>query len=429
MTINQNSGIGSQAGLAATYDQSRIQQQLAPRSDNLSVRVPFSIYETAARWQQLAHCQENRDILMDVQTVEQMSCYQSNIENFIGTVKVPVGLAGPLRVNGLFAQGDYHIPLATTEAALVASYHRGALLIWEAGGCSAMLLDEGVGRAPGFAFRTLEESGHFVNWVQERWETLKLEAEKTTHHGKLRDMRVIIEGNHVYLHFTFETGDAAGQNMVTLATEAICTYIVRNSPIMPQYFFIEANMSGDKKASMQSLLMVRGKKVSAEVIIPADLVRARLHTSPQRMVDFCRMGSIGAILSGTIGAQGHFANGLAALYIACGQDAACVAESAIGVTRFEVTSEGALYAAVTLPNLIVGTVGGGTKLPSQRACLDILGLDGPDQARALAEICAGLCLAGELSLVAALCAGHFARAHRKLARERTAPQTKGAFCG
>ncbi len=417
---------GSVSRLLATYSQMSLRQRLAPKFEHLPVRVPYSAKvsaeDTAARWQILPNCERSREILMDAQTGDHISSFQGNIENFIGTVKVPVGLAGPLRVNGLFAQGDYYIPLATTEAALVASYNRGAQLISEAGGCSAMLLDEGVGRAPGFAFRTLEECGLFVTWVLSQWEAFQRAADSTTRYGKLLDMRIAIEGNHVYLHFDFETADAAGQNMVTIATEAICAYITQHCPIVPQYFFVEANLSGDKKASAQSLLTVRGKKVSAEVIIPAELVHERLHTSPERMADFCRMGSMGAVLSGTIGVQGHFANGLAALYIACGQDAACVAESAVGVTRFEVTPEGSLYATVTLPNLIVGTVGGGTKLPSQHACLDILGLARPEKAQALAEVCAGVCLSGEISLAAALCAGHFTRAHERLARNRTTPQ-------
>lgn len=126
---------------------------------------------------------------------------------------------------------------------------------------------------------------------------------------------------------------------------------------------------------------------------------------------------MGGVLSGTIGVQGHYANGLAALYLACGQDVACVAESAVGVTRFEVVNSADLYAAVTLPNLIVGTIGGGTGLPSQKACLEILGLHGTGHAQAFAELCAALALAGEVSITAALCAGEFARAHRKLARK------------
>src|SRR5207249_3125135 len=169
-------------------------------------------------------------------------------------------------------------------------------------------------------------------------------------HGKLTDLRVSIEGNHVYLGFEFTTGDASGQNMVTVATEAVCRFVEANSPVRPHYWFVEANMSGDKKCSAQSFLLVRGKKVSAEAVIPAELVGQRLHTTPERMVDFWRMSVIGGVLSGTMGTQGHYANGLAALYLACGQDAACVAESAVGVTRFEVTPAGALYASVTLPN-------------------------------------------------------------------------------
>jgi hydroxymethylglutaryl-CoA reductase (NADPH) len=158
--------------------------------------------------------------------------------------------------------------------------------------------------------------------------------------------------------------------------------------------------------------------VTAEARLSADLIHRHLHTTPLQMTDYWRMSAIGGVLSGTLGVQGHFANGLAALYLATGQDVACVAESASGVTRFEVTAEGNLYASVTLPGIMVGTVGGGTGLPAQKACLELMGLQGDGKARALAEVCAGLLLAGELSIIAALAEGHFTRAHRKLARER-----------
>jgi hydroxymethylglutaryl-CoA reductase (NADPH) len=184
-------------------------------------------------------------------------------------------------------------------------------------------------------------------------------------------------------------------------------------------------MSGDKKASSQSFQSVRGKKVTVEVVLPASLVASRLRTTPEMMANYARMSALGAVMSGTIGVQGHYANGLAALYIACGQDAACVAESSVGVTRFEVDPDGALYAAATLPNLIVGTVGGGTSLPSQRACLEILGMSGEGHSAAFAEICAAVCLAGELSLIAALCSGDFSRAHQKLARGKPQHSTQG----
>lgn len=397
-----------------------LQQQLAPKMGNPAPKVPGGSRINGSmlerRWQLLPDSLNSRAALLDAQTLAQMECYQRNIENFIGTVKIPVGLAGPLRVNGLFAQGNYYLPLATTEAALVASYSRGAQLISQAGGCAAMLLSEAVSRAPGFSFRSLQEAGQFVVWATAHLDEFKRQAEATTNHGQLIDMRLTVEGNHVYLNFEFLTGDAAGQNMVTIATQAICHYIEAYSPVRPQHFFIEANLSGDKKASAQSFLSVRGKKVSAEVTLPVELVQKRLHTTPAKMVDYWRMAAVGGVLSGAMGMQGHYANGLAALYLACGQDVACVAESAVGVTRFELTPQGDLYAAVTLPNLIVGTVGGGTGLPSQQACLNILGLAGPGQAQALAEVCAGLCLAGELSITGAICSGDFARAHQLLAR-------------
>jgi hydroxymethylglutaryl-CoA reductase (NADPH) len=402
--------------------------QLAPRFDPSPPKVPggsaTSAEALARRWELLAHAAAAREQLLDASTQAQATAYRRNVENLIGTVKVPVGLAGPLRVNGLFARGDYYVPLATTEAALVGSYCRGAQLLTEGGGCGAALLSEGVSRAPGFAFKGIAECGLFVHWATAQLDKLAEVGEATTRHGKLKDLRASIEGNHVYLGFEFTTGDASGQNMVTVATEAICRFIEANSPVRPQYWFIEANMSGDKKASAQSFLLVRGKKVTAEVTLPAELIAKRLRTTPARMADFWRMSVMGGVQSGTMGAQGHYANGLAALYIACGQDAACVAESAVGTTRFEVTAEGSLYASVTLPNIMVGTVGGGTGLPSQRACLEILGLAGAGNARALAEVAAAVCLAGELSIVGAICANEFARAHALLARGRKADGRK-----
>ena len=402
--------------------------RLTPHADDPAPKVPggalLSDEALQRRWQMLAVPVEGREQVLDAQTLAQKERYKHNIENFIGTVKVPVGLAGPLRVNGLFARGDYYIPLATTEAALVASYSRGCQLLSDAGGCTAVLLNEGVSRAPGFAFPNLRQVGLFVLWATEHIEDFRREAEATTRFGKFRDLRITIEGNYVFLNFEFTTGDASGQNMVTLATEAVCTFIEQHSPIQPLYYFVEANLSGDKKASAQSFLLVRGKKVSAEALLPADLVEKRLHTTPAHMVNFWRMSAMGGVLSGTMGLHGHYANGLAALYLACGQDVACVAESAVGVTRFEVTDSGALYASVTLPNIMVGSVGGGTGLPSQRACLEVLGLAGAGKAQALAEVCAGLCLAGELSIIGALCSGDFSRAHRLLARGKTAQRVK-----
>ena len=372
------------------------------------------------RWALLQADPRVRETLADEASLANMALFERHIENFIGTVKLPVGLAGPLRVNGVHARGDYYLPLATTEATLVASYNRGAQLITEAGGCAVQVIAESVSRAPGFAFSSLHDAMAFASWIESQQERFQQVAATTTRHGRLSDIRTTVEANHVYVNFEFETGDAAGQNMVTLATAALCSDISRHTPVRPEYFFLEANHSGDKKASAQSFSRVRGKRVSAEVVISRERVAARLHTTPERMTDYWRMAALGGVLSGTIGVQGHYANGLAALYIACGQDAACVAESAVGVTRFEVSRDGALYAAVTLPNIIVGTVGGGTGLPSQRACIEILGCTGPGSSRTLAELCAALALAGELSIIGAMCSDDFARAHAEFARGRKA---------
>jgi hydroxymethylglutaryl-CoA reductase (NADPH) len=348
----------------------------------------------------------------------EVAFYQNHIENCLGTVKIPVGIAGPLRVRGIFAAGDYYVPMATTEAALVASYSRGAQVITEAGGCVSVMLNEGVSRTPGFAFHSLVTAGLFAVWCIEHREELRTAAGQTTAHGELADIGVAIEGNHVYLLLEFTTGDASVQNMVTIATRAVCNYIGEHSPLQPEYSFVEANFSGDKKATALSFTTVRGKKVSAEVTLPRELVEHRLHTTPEHLERYWKMSAIGAIQSGSIGIQGHFANALAALYIACGQDPACVAESAVGVTRMELNHEGNLYVSVTLPSIMVGTVGGGTSLPTQRACLEILGMAGAGHAQGLAEVCGPLALAGEISLTSAICSNDFARAHQKLARGR-----------
>lgn len=368
------------------------------------------------RWAVLRAPAGVQDQILTADAKRDAERYSANIENFIGTVSLPVGLAGPLRVRGLHANGDFYVPLATTEAALVASYSRGAQTISEAGGCTAAVIGESIGRSPVFAFATLGEAGKFVIWLSEHIKEVRQIAEATTRYGKLRDVRVTLEGNHAYLLFEYTTGDAAGQNMVTIATEAVCEWIVSNTPVAPEYWFVEGNMSGDKKASTQSFQSVRGRKVTAEVVLPAQLVQKRLHCRPEDIVSYYRASVLGGIMSGNIGIQGHYANGLAAMFIACGQDAACVAESAVGVTRMEMRPDGSLYVSVTLPNIIVGTVGGGTSLPTQQACLQILGLVGEGKSAALAEVCAGLLMAGELSICAAMAAGHFTQAHKKRTR-------------
>ena len=391
-----------------------IQQKFSPNYDAVKafaggVRLDSSVLDR--RWKFL-----KKDNLRSILGGNSdLSWAEGNIENGIGAVQIPLAVAGPLRVNGLFAKGDYWVPLATTEAALVASYHRGCRLLSSAGGCTAMLLNEAVTRSPAFVFRSVVEGGRFVAWVTSAWEQIQAIAASVTRYGRLVDMGINVEGNTVWLNLEFTTGDASGQNMVTICTAAICDWIRDHAPIHMQHIYVEGNMSGDKKASVQAFTSIRGKKVVAEIHLPEELLKKYLHVSSVEMADYWRLSALGGVQSGTIGVHGHFANGLAALYIATGQDAACVAESAIGVTRFEATTDG-LYAAVTLPSIMVGTVGGGTGLPTQQACLELMGLAGSGHSQALAEVCAGLLLGGELSIIAALAAGHFTSAHERLAR-------------
>lgn len=359
----------------------------------------------------------DRDALIDDQTIANAGDFSANIENFIGTVKLPVGIIGPLRLNGLNANGDFHVPMATTEAALVASYARGAYAATKSGGISTAMLYEGVIRTPAFVMGNLLDSGRFVEWIIDNVDDLKATAEATTRYGKLISIEPMVDNNVVFLVCRYTTGDAAGQNMVTIATDALCRKVAEQCPIPIQKWYIEGNFSGDKKASFLGLVTGRGRKVSASVTLSKAVVESTLNTTVADMLAYGQVANLGSHLSGQLGAQAHFANGLAALYIATGQDAACVAESAVGITRMEPRGED-LFCSVTMPNILVGSVGGGTGLASQSAGLNILGLKGAGKAAALAEVAAATCLCGEISIVAAIAAGDFTKAHESLARHR-----------
>lgn len=341
--------------------------------------------------------------------------FRGNVEHYLGLAQIPVGLAGPLRVSGLHIQEDVYVPLATSEGALVASYDRGARLLSRAGGVVCLLTQEHVQRAPGFAFESLADAAHFAMWAVEQTEAFRDVAARQSRHGRLLDMMTQVEGNHVYLVFAFHTGDAAGQNMVTFSTAAICRDILERTPVQPKHWFLESNLSGDKKATAMSFLQTRGRNVTAEAVIPRKLVTRGLRTTPERICDHWRMSFVGGVQTGSIGVSGHIANGIAALFLACGQDVACVSEASVGITRMEMRGED-LYVSVTLPNLIVGTVGGGTRLPTAQECLSILGCVGTGKAERFAEICAAVALAGEVSIIGALCAHEFDRAHQGLGR-------------
>ena len=342
---------------------------------------------------------------------------RGNIERYVGMVHVPVGLAGPVLIHGQHARGDFYVPLATTEGALVASYSRGMKAIRRSGGCTARCLGGHVQRSPVFRLNTLEEAIRFARNVERDIEIFRQLTHEQSRFARLERLRTWVEGNTVTLLLQFITEDAAGQNMVTFCAEHICRYIVRRISPKPIRWYLESNFSGDKKATAFSLVNGRGREVQVEAVLPEFVVRDILKSTPQRMARYWQTSVLSSVRSGAIGTVGHVANALTALFIACGQDAACVAESSIGILRLEATPSGELYAALSLPSLIVGTVGGGTALPTQRECLKIIDCDGAGRADKLAEIAAATALAGELSIAAAMAEGHFAQAHQRLGRK------------
>jgi hydroxymethylglutaryl-CoA reductase (NADPH) len=344
---------------------------------------------------------------------------KGNIENYIGTAKIPVGLAGPLLIHGEHARGEFYVPLATTEGSLVASYNRGMRVIRESGGCRVKVFEDHMQRAPVFRLTSLEEAGRFTRWLEDNRGVMDTAVSKTTTHGKLSDVDIFNLGRNVYVRFGFHTGDAAGQNMVNLATSQICRDIREAYPGWDavESFNLASKFCSDKKYSQVNVLKSRGKKVSAEVQIPDAVLAELLRTTAGTVLDNFISGTLSAIYAGCVSNGFHAANGIAALFIACGNDPANVAESHVDILDLR-PAEGGLYFGVTLPSLIVGTVGGGTNLPTQRECLEILGCKGEGTSLKFAEIVTAVVLAGEISLVGAITSDEWVGAHEKLGRNR-----------
>lgn len=346
------------------------------------------------------------------------------VENFIGAARVPVGVAGPLLVRGSAALGAFHVPLATTEGTLVLAVTRGAEAITAVGGARVHAGESHLTRAPLFAFPSHGEARAAAAWVVDHLADVRRHAEATTRHGRLTAVDPLLFGRRLILEFVYTTGDAAGQNVVTFATEAACRWLRQQAPFAAvEFFSIESNASHDKKMATLAPRRPRGRQVDAEVTIPAALVPRLLQGDADAVARVAREGVYACALSGTVGAQAQVANVLTALFLATGQDVATVAECGTGLTVIERTRSGDLYASVTIPNLVLGTVGGGTRLPTQRECLELLDCAGPDCAVKLAEIAGAAVLAGELSLVASLAADTFAGAHATFGRAQRSPRT------
>jgi len=345
------------------------------------------------------------------------SALPGNIENFFGVAQVPIGLAGPLLVNGEHAQGEFYVPLATTEGTLVASYSRGMKLCRLAGGITTTVVDDRMQRAPVFTFPSAREARDFAAWLDEHFDEIAAAAEETTSSGKLLDIQKFSASKLLYTRFNYSTGDAAGQNMTGKATFAACAWIKRNYPD-ELHFVLEGQFATDKKTSVVNMLHTRGKRVVAEITLPAELVLDQMRVSTDKLFAARLRGQLGAIMSVTNNNGNHSANGITAMFIATGQDVANVAESSALYGFTELLPNGDLYASVTLPSLIVATYGGGTGLATQRECLELLDCYGTGKVRKLAEIVAATVLAGELSLGSAVVAEEWVQAHDDLGRNR-----------
>ncbi|ELY71493.1 hydroxymethylglutaryl-CoA reductase (NADPH) [Natrinema versiforme] len=347
-----------------------------------------------------------------------------NIENMIGAAQVPMGVVGPVPVSGGAADGEHYLPLATTEGALLASVNRGLSVIRAADGADARVTKNGMTRAPVFRVDGVAEAAETVDWVEGNFEALREAAESTTSHGELLDIEPYVVGDSVYLRFAYDTKDAMGMNMATIATGEACELVERETPA--SLVALSGNLCSDKKPAAVNAVEGRGRSVTADVQIPGELVEERLHTTADAIAEAnTRKNLIGSAKAGSLGFNAHAANVVGAAFLATGQDEAQVVEAANTITTMDARerADGTtdLYASVSLASLEVGTVGGGTKLPTQAEALEILGLKGGgdpagSNADALAEIIAVGALAGELSLLGALSSRHLASAHEDLGR-------------
>jgi hydroxymethylglutaryl-CoA reductase (NADPH) len=341
---------------------------------------------------------------------------RGNIENPVGAAQMPLGLAGPLLVNGQYASGVYYIPLATTEGALVRSYERGMVALTRSGGVTTRVHIDENKVSPVFVFSSVAEAFDFSQHLPADIDEIRAAAESTTRHGKLRRLECHSIGREVIVTFCYFTGDAQGMNLIAKATESACQWIMTHS--LAKRFYLLSGHSSEKRASGSLMSGGKGKKVTAGALLPKDIVRSHFHVTPRELFELWQHSVLGHLQANVIGYNGHYANGLAALFIACGQDVANIVNAAVGITNFEVDENEDLYASVTLPSLSVATVGGGTGLGTSRECLELLGCEGTGHANKLAEIVSATLLAGELSMGSAIASGEFVAAHEMYGRNR-----------
>jgi len=342
---------------------------------------------------------------------------RGNIEHFTGVAQIPLGIAGPLKIKGEHANGEFYVPLATTEGTLVASYNRGMKVIAECGGVTCAVVGDNMQRAPVFGFASAGEARQFVDWLVAHMDDIKQVCQDSDKFVKLKHIDYYLASRFAFTRFNFTTGDAAGMNMVGKATFAACNWILANfKSFEVRDFFLESNFATDKKASMINTMRTRGKRVTAECTVKRQVLRDIMDADTEQLYRHSRIANVGSMLSGANNNGCHAANAITAMFIATGQDVANVAESSTGILYTELTEEKDLYISITLPSLIVATVGGGTGLPTQHEALQIMDCAGVGKVRKFAEIVAGTVLAGEISLAAAISSLDWVSSHDQYGR-------------
>lgn len=338
-----------------------------------------------------------------------------NCENFIGATQIPLGIAGPLKINKGKSFEEYLLPLTTTEGALVASVNRGCKATHK-NGINILVENVGITRAPLFKTNGINNAREIIIDLKRSLLKLKEIADSTSSHIVLLGFEDQIIGKNLWLRFSFDTSEAMGMNMATKASERISQYLEEKYHI--KCLSLSGNYCPDKKPSWISFIKGRGKKVWAETSIDKENCKEILKTSPEKIVQIVKQKShLGSIISGSLGFNAHFANIIAGLFLSTGQDAGHIPESCMGITEAEVDQNNNLYFSVYLPSLIVGTIGGGTSLPTQKEALQMININNnKNDAVKFAGIIAGAVLAGELSLTAALVSGDLAKAHQKLGK-------------
>lgn len=346
-----------------------------------------------------------------------LSKAKRNIENYLGTARIPIGLSGPICVNGQYAKGLFYVPMATTEGTVIDNYTRGMLAITAAGGAKTLIEKDELHISPSFELKQMEDAPQFFAWISEHFQEIKAAAESTTKHGKLLRIRpFFLTSDRVALQMSFFTEDAAGLTIVVLAAYTACEYIAQKCTLAKK-FYLRSNLSSDKKASFFNYIEGYGKSVMATVDYPGEVLAHHLNATAEGMYDFWYQSIFGGLQSGMLGLNAHFANGLAAIYVATGQDLAHIVNAAAGVSIVQRLEEGGLRITVRLPSLVVGTLGGGTSLPTQRESLELMGCYGAGNVGKFAEIIAATLLAGETSICASLSSGsNFISAHLNKSR-------------